>query len=258
MTARPDGDLLIGVARVFADPLAIGMRAERVRAVGRQLAADFGVANDARRQRDVQVEQIAGGAAVQHEARVGDGRLMLGRRFDLGGRQSPAPTQPDVQLHLVEDGSEPRLSDFHVGERAALVGGERIGARKLDQEQIILHQIHAKRRFRQSAIAQLPDEVVIDIAGPFVSGGSLEAIEDVHVSDRVRDRALRRLHGVAPVDVHAHAHLGDAANAGHWFSPLNRTVPQTTLGNLAARATRYCGGRLDAMMGAPVERTSAG
>ena len=38
MTARPDGDLLIGVARVFADPLAIGMRAERVRAVGRQLA----------------------------------------------------------------------------------------------------------------------------------------------------------------------------------------------------------------------------
>ena len=56
----------------------------------------------------------------------------------------------------------------------------------------------------------------------------------------------------------AHAHLGDAANAGHWFSPLNRTVPQTTLGNLAARATRYCGGRRDAMMGAPVERTSAG
>ena len=104
MVARAGGDILIGIAGILADPFAVGMIAERRGAGWRQGARDLGIADDAGRQRDVQVEQVAGGAAIQHEAGIRDGGLMLRRRLDVLRRQSPAAAQPDVKLHLAEDG----------------------------------------------------------------------------------------------------------------------------------------------------------
>ena len=83
MAAGLRGNALIGLAGIFADPLAIGMVAERIDAVRRELAADLGIADDAGGQRHVQVEQIAGRAAIQHEAGIGDGRLMLGGGLEV-------------------------------------------------------------------------------------------------------------------------------------------------------------------------------
>ena len=93
----------------------------------------------------MQVEQVAGRPAIQHEAGVGHGRLMLRCGLDVLRRKAPAAAQPDVQIHLVEDRGKSRLRRLHVGERAALVGGERIGAGELDQEQVVLHEIGAER-----------------------------------------------------------------------------------------------------------------
>ena len=151
MTARPGGDALVGLAGIFADPFAIGMVAERVNAVRHQVAADLGIADDARGQRDMKVEQVAGRAAIQHEAGIGDGCLMFRCRLDVLRRKSPTAAQPDVKIHLVEDGSKPRLCCPHVGERTALVGGERIGAGELDQEQVVL-----PRYVRNAACGSVP------------------------------------------------------------------------------------------------------
>ena len=47
-------------------------------------------------------------------------------------------------------------------------------------------------------------------------GASRAAHEaEARMADRVRHRALCRLGGVAPVDIDAHAHFGDAAGKGH-------------------------------------------
>src|SRR5262245_8077332 len=47
MAPRRLGDRLVALARIFADPLAIGMRTERISTVRRQLAADLRVTDDA-------------------------------------------------------------------------------------------------------------------------------------------------------------------------------------------------------------------
>ena len=57
--------------------------AERVDSLWHQVAADLRITNDARGERDMQVEQVAGRAAIQHETGIGDRRLMLGRGFDV-------------------------------------------------------------------------------------------------------------------------------------------------------------------------------
>ena len=50
----------------------------------RESRADLAVAEDARRQRDKQVEQVARAAGVQHETGVGDGRRRFLGRGDAG------------------------------------------------------------------------------------------------------------------------------------------------------------------------------
>ncbi len=87
-----------------------------------------------------------------------------------------------MKIHFVEDGRHPRLRRFHVRQRAALVGRERISAGELDQEQIVLHEIGSERRLRQRASAHLADEVVVDVALPVVCCGCFQPVEDVHRS----------------------------------------------------------------------------
>jgi hypothetical protein len=90
MAARFHGDVLIDCAGIFTDPFAIGMITQGSGAIGCELAADLGIANDTWRQRHMQIEQIAGRAAVEHEARIGDRRLQFRRGLDIRRRQTPA------------------------------------------------------------------------------------------------------------------------------------------------------------------------
>lgn len=83
MASRVGRHSPISIARILGDPLAIGMIAERIDSIRRQMAADLRITNDARGERDMQVEQVAGRAAIQHETGIDDGRLMLGRGLDV-------------------------------------------------------------------------------------------------------------------------------------------------------------------------------
>ena len=67
----------------------------------------------------------------------------------MSSGESPQRPLAGREIDLVEDGSNPRLCCPHVGERTALVGGERIGAGELDQEQVVLHEVRAERRVRR-------------------------------------------------------------------------------------------------------------
>ena len=67
--------------------------------------------------------------------------------FKIGGRQAPAGAEFYVQVHLdVENGREAGSRFAHVGEAGRLVDGERVGAGKLDEEQVILDEVVTKRR----------------------------------------------------------------------------------------------------------------
>jgi hypothetical protein len=51
-----------------------------------------------------------------------------------------------MQVHLdVENGREAGRRFAHVGELGRLVDGERIGASKLDEEQVVLNEVVTKR-----------------------------------------------------------------------------------------------------------------
>jgi hypothetical protein len=74
------------------------------------------------------------------------------------------------------------LRRLDVGECATLVGGEGIGTRKLDQEQIILHEVGAECRLRQRPRAHLAHEVMVDVTLPVGCCGRLQSVEDIHRS----------------------------------------------------------------------------
>src|SRR5712692_2807035 len=82
--AAAPGKLLVerrrGVARealvlgagIHVEPFAIGVAVMPGRRVGHPFGGDLGVADDARRQRHLEVEPVAGEAAVEHKAGIGD------------------------------------------------------------------------------------------------------------------------------------------------------------------------------------------
>ena len=181
------GHLLEGVAGVFADPFAIRMIVrQRRHALRRQAAADFGITQRARRQRDLQFEQIAGHADVQHPAGIGHRGRVFGCRLDIGRRQAPALAQAQMQVHFdIDNRAQAQIGGTHIGQRAALVRGQRVGAGELDQEQVVLHQIALERRQRQAAIAEAAHEGVVDVGIPVIRRSGLQSGKQGHV-DRLR------------------------------------------------------------------------
>ncbi len=68
-----------------------------------------------------------------------------------------------MQVHLdIEDGRNAGRGFTHVGKPGRLVDRERVGARKLDEEQIVLNEIVTKRRLGSEPSAN-----------PFVKGCSV-------------------------------------------------------------------------------------
>ena len=58
-----------------------------------------------------------------------------------------------MQVHLdVDNGREAGRRFAHVSELGRFVDGERVGASKLDEEQVVLHEVVTKRRFSERTV----------------------------------------------------------------------------------------------------------
>ena len=142
------------------------------RRIGHPLSGDLGIADHTGRQRHFEVEPVAGEAAVEHEAGIGNRlqRLGLGRHRCL--RQTPAAAILDMQADLdIERCRDQRLRPAHLGEGVRFVDGEPPGAGEMQEEQIVLHEIAAEGRLGQVAMRQAQHELVSGIGGPDIAGG---------------------------------------------------------------------------------------
>ena len=128
----------------------------------------------------MQLQQVAGCAAVQHITGVCHRGLMLWRGLDVCLGQAPARAQAQVQLGFIQDRRQPGLRRTNVCRATAFVGGQRPGAGELDQEQVILHKVGPERFLAQRALAHLTHEVMVYVAVPLWRGSCLEALEDIH------------------------------------------------------------------------------
>ena len=78
-----------------------------------------------------------------------------------------------MQVHLdVEDGREAGRRFAHVSELGRLVDRERVGASKLDEEQVVLNEVVTKRRFGERTVCQSVREGMLGV-GPPLGGCSV-------------------------------------------------------------------------------------
>lgn len=72
-----------------------------------------------------------------------------------------------MQVHLdIKDGREAGRCFTHVGKFGRLVDRERVGASKLDKEQVVLSEVVTKRRFGERAVCQSAREGMLGIGLP--------------------------------------------------------------------------------------------
>src|SRR5690625_4855175 len=139
--------------------------------------ADLRVADRARGQRHVQVQQVPAEARIQHVPGVGDGGLLLGCGLEGGAIDAPPLGQAHMQLGLGEDRAERIGRPLDIGQAAALVGRQCVGAGELDQEQVILDQVVLERGQGERPLAELLHEGVVGVALPLGAGSGREALE---------------------------------------------------------------------------------
>src|SRR3954447_14592786 len=86
-----------------------------------------------------------------------------------------------MQVHLdIEDGRKSGRCFTHVGEFWRLVDRERVGASKLDEEQIVLNEVVTKRRFGERAVRQSVREGMHSVSPPLDGCFCLETLEETH------------------------------------------------------------------------------
>src|SRR3954452_8893033 len=86
-----------------------------------------------------------------------------------------------MQVHLdIEDGRKAGRCFTHVGEFWRLVDRERVGASKLDEEQIVLNEVVTKRRFGKRAVRQSVREGMLGVGPPLTGCFCLETLEETH------------------------------------------------------------------------------
>ena len=72
-----------------------------------------------------------------------------------------------MQVHLdIKDGRQAGRSFAHVGKLGRLVDRERVGAGKLDEEQVVLNKVVTKGRFRERAVCQSVGEGMLGVGPP--------------------------------------------------------------------------------------------
>ena len=114
------------------------MPARLVARIRRQGLADHAIADHAGRQGGMQIEDVAGHAALQHEAGIGHAGRVLGNRRHIRLGQSPIGAVLDMQAHLhIKDPGDRGARRPHVLERVGLVDRKPVGAGKMHQKQVI-------------------------------------------------------------------------------------------------------------------------
>src|SRR3954452_8003924 len=86
-----------------------------------------------------------------------------------------------MQVHLdIKDGRKAGRCFTHVGKPGRLVDRERVGASKLDEEQIVLNEVVTKRRFGERAVPQSVCEGMLGVGPPLNGCCCLETLEETH------------------------------------------------------------------------------
>src|SRR5690606_20160843 len=95
-------------------------------------------------------------------------------------RHAPAGTDANMEIHLdIEDRLQSGMGLAHLVERAALVDGQRIGPREVDQEKVVLGEVVAKGRFREASVAKAFNEAVSNVAPPRRTGIAAKTLEEI-------------------------------------------------------------------------------
>ncbi len=135
--------------------------------------------------------------AVQHPARVGDGLGRLGRADHLGLGQAPLGAVLQVELGLVEDGEHGGRLAAHRLQAFALHHRERLRAREVEEEKVVLHEVMPERGKGQRAARELAHEGVPRVARPVRGGGVAHPAEQPALRAEgagVRRRLVSRRH----------------------------------------------------------------
>ena len=183
LTARRRRHLAVGLAGIFGDPGGIGVLGiERARPGGKP-GGNLEIADDAGGERDMKIEEVAGQADVHHVTRIGKRGAMFRHPLDLVRIEPPVAAIRQMQVEFaLEDGGDAFCRGTHVGQPPAFDDRQRVGAGKLDQEQVVLGQIRLEGHDRQRAVAQAIDEAVVDVGTPV--GGARRTQTVKHIGHR--------------------------------------------------------------------------
>jgi len=161
------GQVLVVGPGIHIEPFAVAVAFEPGMGITNPLRRDYGITDEARRERDLEVQPVAGKAAVEHEAGVGDRRQRLGLGCHRCLRQPPPAAIVDVEADLdIERGGDEALRSAHFGKRIGFIDRQTPSAREVDQKQIVLHQIAPETGLGQIAARQQKDKLVTGIGPP--------------------------------------------------------------------------------------------
>ena len=98
---------------------------------------------------------------------VGGGRDSICTYAYRVAPQPPTGAELHMQIHLdIQDGREAGRPFMHVGKLGRLVDRERVGASKLDEEQVVLSEVVTKCSFGKRAISQPVREGMLGVSPP--------------------------------------------------------------------------------------------
>jgi hypothetical protein len=76
----------------------------------------------------------------------------------------------------------PAAASAHIRELGRLIDTERVGAGKLDQEQVVLNEVVTKRRLGERTVGQGVGEGVLGVGPPLGGCRCLQTLEETHGS----------------------------------------------------------------------------
>ena len=132
-----------------------------------QPRADFTIANDTRRQRRHQIEEITRKAGLENIASIGGVLRQFRCLFQLFGADAFGRANRDVKLHFIVDQGVNQVRGYlHFLEIVRFHDGKRPGPRKMHEKHIILAKISEERISRQRAITKPGHKSVAGISRP--------------------------------------------------------------------------------------------
>jgi hypothetical protein len=132
----------------------------------------------------LQREQIAAHSGVEHIARIGqhlDRRRCL---LEIVGSEAPAADNFTCRFISTSRMAErPAAASRMSASLGRFVHAKRVGARKLDKEQVVLIEVVTKGRFGKRTVSQPVRERMLGIGPPLGGCGGLQTLEEAMFAD---------------------------------------------------------------------------